>query len=286
MGSTASVIVGGGAPSLTEWALDELAFLERTWSRFRPDSDLCRLNAQAGDWVHVAPALLLALDRARTLWAETEGAFNPAVLHALEAAGYDTTFELVRSSDAPVRAPEPAPGFGAVQLDLDAGAVRLPAGVGVDLGGIGKGLAADIVAEGLVDRGAQSALVSVGGDMRVAGAAPSPAWAVPVEDPFCAGRTAFTHALGAGAIVTSTTRLRTWTRDGRRLHHLIDPRTGEPAASGVAAVVTTGPEAWLAEGLAKAALIDGVDRGGALLRNAGVSGWFFLDDGSMEATRP
>ena len=286
MGSTATVMVGGGDTSAVEWALDELAFLERTWSRFRPDSDLCQMNARAGEWTAVTPTLLLALDRARTVWESTAGRFNPAVLPALEAAGYDTTFDLVRCSDGPPPESGRVADFGDVEIDLGAGAVRLPSDVRIDLGGIGKGLAADLVAEGLVDRGADSALVCVGGDIRAAGQAPSRPWAVPVEDPCCDGRTVFTHALDTGAIVTSTTRMRTWTRGAERLHHLIDPRTGLPADSGVCAVVVAGAEAWLSEGLAKAALIAGVDQGGALLRGANVQGWFFLEDGSMRATAP
>jgi thiamine biosynthesis lipoprotein len=277
MGSTVRIMVGGGDPQLLDWALDTVALLERTWSRFRADSELSRLNEVAGRWCPVTPTMLLALERAAQLWQLTGGAFDPTVLTALERAGYDTTFERVRDSDDEPEA-EPAMGFGAVQIDVAGSAVLCPTGVRLDLGGVGKGLAADLVAEGLVARGATSALVSLGGDIRVAGTPPESGWDIPIEDPFCEQRTAFNVALASGAIVTSTTRFRTWQRGAHRMHHLIDPRTGSPADTGVVAVVASGAETWQVEGLAKASLIEGVERGAALLRRAHVTGWLVLDD--------
>jgi thiamine biosynthesis lipoprotein len=278
MGCTVHLMVGGGDPRLLDWALDTLALLERTWSRFRPDSELSQLNEGAGRWCPVTPTLLLALERAAQLWQVTGGAFDPTMLSALERAGYDTSFERVRDNDDEPVAAEPATGFGAVQIDVAGSAVLCPTGVRLDLGGIGKGLAADLVAEGLVSRGATSVLVSLGGDIRVAGTPPESGWVIPIEDPFCEQRTAFNVALASGAVVTSTTQLRTWWRGGHRMHHLIDPRTGSPADTGVVAVVASGAETWRVEGLAKASLIEGVERGAALLRRAHVAGWLFLDD--------
>ena len=284
MGSTAHLQVGDAPGPLVDWAVAEVERLEQCWSRFRPDSELSRLNASAGGWTAVSSRMLLSLERARALWSATGGAFDPTVFEALERLGYDRSFELVRN-DTETRAvgsaiDEPAPGFGAVEIDATASEVRIPPGTRLDLGGLGKGLAADLVAEGLVDRGARSALVSLGGDLRAAGDAPDGGWQIPIEDPFEEGSIRFERVLESGGLVTSTCGYRRWTHDGREVHHLIDPRTGAPSAAGVFAVVAQGPEAWWAEGLAKAVVVTGIDAAAALLHDTGVDVTVFLDDGS------
>lgn len=285
MGSTAVVTIGDADEALAGWALEELVRLERTWSRFRPDSELSALNDRPGEWVPVSRRLLEAVTRVLALWRVTGGAFDASVLDALERAGYDRTFAAIdRDDPRPAALPVQPVGCSAVEVDEGAGAVRLPPGCRLDLGGIGKGLAADIVAEGLVDRGARSALVAVGGDIRVCGQVPDGGWCIPVEDPFRPELTLFEHPLASGAVVTSTTLIRTWRRAGRRYHHIVDPRTGAPVAGDVAAVVAGAPTAWWAEGIAKAALVLGPAGGVELLRSAGVGGWIFATDGSLVAT--
>ncbi len=224
--------------------------------------------------------MLLALTCAADLHRITAGRFDPTIIAALEAAGYDRTFELV----APDTGREPAlaavPGFGTVEIDDVHSRVRLPIGTRVDLGGLGKGLAADLVARGLVERGARTVLVGMGGDLRARGEPPpAGAWDIPVLDPFDDTRVAFRFPLVEGAIVTSTTRIRSWSRAGRRRHHLVDPATGDSARSGITAVVAAAPDAWWAEGIAKSILVAGPDRGTRLADDAGVSAWVFLDDG-------
>src|SRR5205823_4463593 len=112
--------------------------------------------------------------------------------------------------------------------------VRAASGVRIDLGGIGKGLAADLVAQGLVDRGARTVLVGLGGDLVAHGESPPDgAWDVPVQDPADDERVAFRYPLARGALVTSTSRIRSWTRNGRSYHHIIDPATGDSARTDV-----------------------------------------------------
>jgi thiamine biosynthesis lipoprotein len=231
----------------------------------------------------VSATLLAALVRAREAWVLTGGAFDPTVLPALEGAGYDRSFELMARDDPrPPASVLPVAGFGRVELDVDELVVRLPAGVRLDLGGIGKGLAADLVAEGLVDRGARSALVGIGGDLRACGDAPSPdGWPVPVEHPADEHAVAFVHPLRAGGLVTSTTRIRTWRRAGRPMHHIIDPGTGAPAASGVIAVVVAASSAWRAETVAKAMIVVGERDAPALAARAGVDAWCCSADGTL-----
>jgi thiamine biosynthesis lipoprotein len=281
MGSPAHLIVATAPEPLVEWAATEVERLEQAWSRFRPDSELSRLGARAGEWVPVSPELLRALVRARRLWERTAGAFDPTILNALVSLGYDRTFAEVERVGAPGDVSSgPVAGFGVVEVDEIASAVRLPPGIGLDLGGLGKGLAADLVAEGLLLRGASSALVALGGDIRTAGDTPDGGWCVPVLDPFDADAVWRDVVLDAEAIVTSTSLMRRWRRGEHDLHHIIDPITGMPSEGDVVAVVARGPEAWWAEGLAKAAMVLGEAGAGPLLEGTGVTATLFRADGS------
>ncbi len=289
MGSTAHVVVGDAPPGVTEWALEEIERLENCWSRFRSGSELARLNASAGRWLDVSPPMLLALTCAVDLHLATRGLFDPTILESLERAGYDRSFESVDRDAAPAGAPGApvtAPGYGRVDIDVDAARVRVPAGVRIDLGGLGKGLAADLVSRGLVDRGARTALVSLGGDMRARGESPDGAWPIPVEHPLDDTRVAFVHPLADAALVSSTRRIRAWRRADQEFHHIIDPRTGDSARVPIVAVVAAARDAWWAEGIAKAVMIAGAAEGPDLARAAGVRAWLFVDDGRVIETEP
>lgn len=277
MGSTVHLLVGADdSGALADRALAEIERLERCWTRFRPDSELCRLNAARGTGkVRVSPTLWAGVSAAYDLWCETDGWFDPTVIDCLERTGYDRTFgEVSSDGPAPERGPQPTPGLAAVVLDASHRSVQLPPGVRIDLGGVGKGLAADLVADLLIDAGARSVCVSLGGDVRVAGEAPEGAWRIPVEHPVGDG-VAFDAAVPSGAVVTSTVRYRGWWRGGRRFHHLIDPTTGDPADRGLHSVVVAAATAARAEGLAKAALVAGTEVGAALVCRPGVQAWLF-----------
>jgi thiamine biosynthesis lipoprotein len=103
-------------------------------------------------------------------------------------------------------------------------------------------------------------------------------WNIPVVDPFADDRILFRVPLTDGAIVTSTTRIRRWTRADREFHHIVDPATGDPTRTGVAAVVASARDAWWAEGIAKAIIVGGIDAGIQLAVDARVRVWMFLDD--------
>ncbi|MGH2718976.1 MAG: FAD:protein FMN transferase, partial [Actinomycetota bacterium] len=163
------------------------------------------------------------------------------------------------------------------------------AGVGFDPGGIGKGLAADMVVEELLAAGATGACVNVGGDLRVAGRGPAAdrddrshhaGWVVAVDDPFGEGTVALL-GVGNGGVATTSRLRRHWTGpNGRAVHHLIDPRSGYPAATGLAAVTVVADEAWRAEMLAKAVFLAGPLAGPDLLDAVGAAGLLFDDAGA------
>jgi thiamine biosynthesis lipoprotein len=286
MGSTAEVVVFGPASEqLATWAMAEIERLEACWSRFQAASELCALNRQAGRPVPISVTLWAAIDAAATAWRVTEGRFDPTILAALVSLGYDRTFAAVAlDRSGPPHAAAVA-GFGQVELDPTSRQVTLPRGVGLDLGGIGKGLAADLVVDELLARGARSVSVSLGGDVRVAGEGPHAdgCWLVPVLSPSDDVELGV-FPLVDDALVQSTTCIRSWRAGGRVLHHLIDPRTGWPADTGVMAVVVTGPRAAEAEAFAKAALVAGPEAGPALLEGAGLDGWFITADGRVQGT--
>ena len=287
MGSTAElVIVGDSAPELADWATARIEQLEASWSRFRPDSELSHVCRLAGTGpVPVSQEMIEAVGHAVALWYVTDGRFDPTIRAALEACGYDRTFRLIASNGPPAPPARPAPGFDGVRIDRDRGTVTMPAGMHIDLGGIGKGLAADLVAVGLVERGARGACIALGGDVRVVGhSTTGMPWSVPIEDPRDESRTMGSRTLVEQAVVTSTTRFRRWQRGDATMHHLIDPATGAPARQGVASVVAQADEAWWAEGVAKAALIAGVGAGLELLERLGVAAIVVGDDGSFNST--
>jgi thiamine biosynthesis lipoprotein len=281
MGTDVTVLTLDGPADAGRDAAAAIEELEAHWSRFRPDSELCRLNAAAGAPVLVSADTYGLIDRAVDAWRTTGGRYDPTVLAALEAAGYDRSFESVQPSAEPPGASGPAPGCAGIVLDPVVLTVRLPRGMTLDLGGIGKGFAADLVARDLVDGDAQGALVNLGGDLRAVGRAPAPAgWVVEVDDPLGTGATGMV-AIAEGAVVTSTRLRRTWDRAGVAMHHIIDPRTGRPADTGLASVTVLAGEAWRAEVLAKAAFLAGVDGAAELVAASGATGLLVTDDGEV-----
>jgi thiamine biosynthesis lipoprotein len=288
MGSDARVIVGDAESDALEWAVAEIERLEACWSRFRSDSELTEINTHTGEWLPVSAPMLLALATATELHAATSGRFDPTILDALERAGYDRTFADVprATEDARDFVPEAAPGFARVEIDREHARVRIPRGVRVDLGGLGKGLAADLVARGLTERGARTALVSLGGDVCARGTPPDGGWRIPVEHPLDATGVLFEFPLTAGGLVTSTTQMRAWQRNGREYHHLIDPATGDAARTEFAAVVATAPEASWAEGVAKAMVVAGAAAAPALAHATGVHAWCVDYDGHVQEVAP
>lgn len=299
----------GGAVDAGWDLLDEL---ERRWSRFRPDSLVSRLNAADGEPVRVDTETRDLLRTAVEAWHLTDGRFDPTVLDALEVAGYVRSHELLapprhpwapvapslagegpqdraahrRHRDADPRSSElvatrrQPPWPEAITFDDVAGTAALAPGARLDLGGIGKGRIADLVAERMLAAGAAGALVDLGGDVVVAGEGPDAgAWAVAVEDPCEPERSLATVVLADGAVATSATTRRRWHHDGVDQHHLIDPATGQPSATDVAAATVVAGEATWAEVLAKAAVIAGLAEGVELIVRSGATGLLVTIDG-------
>ncbi len=261
MGTGAHLIVVGGRAGLVDRAARRIARLEGLWSRFLPQSEVSRLNAGAGRRVGVSPDTVELVERALDGWRMTGGAFDPTLLGAVIRAGYDRTFARIPPAAMPGRSRLQA---GCAGIEVGPDWVRLPAGSGFDPGGIGKGLAADIVADDLIAAGADGVCVNLGGDVRVAGTGPEGgAWTVAVEHPW-ADAPVVMLGLAGGAVATSTTLRRRWTVAGEPRHHLIDPRTGVSAGGPANLAAVVAGRAWLAEVHAKAVLIGSAWRGSGL----------------------
>jgi thiamine biosynthesis lipoprotein len=224
---------------------------EQRFSRFRDDSELSLVNGTAGGSVEISPEFAALLRRALEAAARTDGLFDPTVLPAVVAAGYDRNFdEVLAGARGALHPPDPCGRWGAVQLD--GLRLRMPEGVGLDFGGIAKGWTVDLAAQAAVRSGLPWALVNAGGDLRIAGRAPD--LAVAVEDPGHTQSECARLHLSSGALATSSIMARAW---GDGLHHLIDPRTGRPADGDVVQATVWAPSCAEAEVLAKAAVVGG-----------------------------
>jgi thiamine biosynthesis lipoprotein len=238
-----------------EAARREVAACEAALSRFDPASDLSRLNGAAGAWTPVDRRLVAALQLALRAREQTAGRFDPTVLPALVAAGYDRSFEQLEERPA-TTAPDWRAG-ALVELDEDAGLARLEPGAAVDLGGIGKGYAADRALDAMYAAwpALPGAIVDLGGDLALRGATPEGGpWRIAVADPRRDDRTLGVLSLDAGGVATSGRNVRRFGPAGS-LHHLIDPETGVSAESGPLTVTVVAPDAAEAEAHATALAI-------------------------------
>lgn len=233
---------------------------ERRFTRFSPDSELMQLNRSAGEWRQVSNEMFDLLKDAKSYVAPTRGLFNPAVLPALVASGYDRSIELLpddSSGPAEAASPSAATNFAELETDPDGRRVRLPHGMQIDLGGIAKGWLATRAAESIAPY-ADNCAVSAGGDITVVGL-PKDAegWPVGVEDPRQPEKDITTLLVRSGSVATSSVTKRKWRQAGKLKHHIIDPRTGQPAQSPWLSVTVVAPSATEAEAFAKACLIGG-----------------------------
>jgi thiamine biosynthesis lipoprotein len=244
--------------SLLQRIPEQVEAIEARLSRFRPASELMRLNDQSGRWVTVSDMLFENVHAAKHAARLTEGLYNPLVLPALLASGYDRSFERITQPET--AAPSSVGDWHAIDLRPNTSQVRLPEGSAIDLGGIAKGWTAAKIADELAVYG--PCMVDMGGDIAVRGTPMGQSgWLVEVEEP---GRDAVLESLWLSdtTITTSGIDYRRWTaQDGSTRHHIIDPRTGLPSDTDLVSVTIVHPHAPTAEAYAKAVLLMGSQNG-------------------------
>jgi thiamine biosynthesis lipoprotein len=242
---------------------------ERRFSRFRPESELSRLN-RLGQLSPASIPFLAALARAEHFVRLSQGRFNPTVGGALIAAGYDRSFEPgSETSMATSEALRPATPFEAIAIDPHQRSVTLPPGVSLDFGGFIKGWTVDQAARLLPP----NAVIDAGGDAVLRGTGPDgQGWIVDIEDPADPNLEVLTLRVRDRAIATSAPNRRRWRTPHGEMHHLIDPRTGQPSNLDLAQVTVLGDTVEVADVLAKTAFLLGAEAGRRLLqRQRGVA---------------
>lgn len=285
------VIAGQQAAETVQACLDELERLEEVFDRFQPDSELSRLNARAGaGWVAVSDELFVALQVALEVAEKSDGAYDPTVAPLVDTWGF-------REEDGriPDHAPPPSAGIASaiakvdyrqVQVDNERRRVLLPAGMELDLGGVAKGYALDRLAGVAGELGVESALMDLGGNIRVLGDRPAGGpWRIAVRHPRGSGRIYAVLPVSGKAVATSGDYQRYFTWKGRRYSHILDPRTGHPAAS-LTSVTVIAPSGALSDALSTAAFVLGPKAGKAFLESIpGVEGLFVDAKLRMTVTR-
>ncbi len=289
LGTTATVAVLDPAAlpaarvQLRQW----LEAVDLACSRFRPDSELARANAGAGTPVTISPLLSryvrFALDGARM----TDGRVDPTLGLQLRRVGYDRTFARVRERGVwrIAAAVDRGPSWTSVELDDSRGTLCVPAGAELDLGATAKALAADDAARAIATTCGTGVLVSLGGDLSVAGSAPPDGWPVLIADDHAALLTAAgpAVAVAAGGLATSSTAVRRWPTDSGEAHHILDPRTGRPAVTPWRTVSVAATSCAVANVSATAAIVLGETAVDWLARR-GLPARLVREDGTVART--
>lgn len=259
--------------------------VEANCTRFNSSSPLMRANASPRRWHQVPDVLYRALLEARSAHQRTSGLFDPRVLTDLVALGYDRTLAFTAGDVVTPRTPplEGRPrGTWRPRFRHDTREVLLEEGV--DLGGIGKGLAVRWSSQRLAVV-TSNFLVEAGGDCYCAGSAPDgEGWRVGVEDPFGGDEPLAVLALVNRAVTTSSVRLRQWRCGDEKVHHLIDPSTGRPGGQGLVSVTVVGKDPAAAEVNSKVLFLAGRSRIAASARQRGVAALWVDEQGGVGAS--
>ena len=265
-------LVTAGTTELFELLWQKINEFERQFSRFLAQSELSQFNHRAGERVAISPTFVALLKKVKQQAVATNGLFNPFILPALERAGYD--YSWITGSPALSGAKNVVP---AEQLTVGEDWAHIPAGTALDLGGIGKGYLLDSLAN-LVTADFSGYWFSLGGDILANGKdAVGLPWQIGIQSARDLGKTITEVVIpnpGRLAVATSGVTKRRGVKDGRPWHHLIDPRTGEPAETDVLTATVCAPSATEADVYASCAVILGKEDGQRFLREKGITEFY------------
>ncbi|MCX6520426.1 MAG: FAD:protein FMN transferase [Actinobacteria bacterium] len=275
------VVYGEQGERLLDQGEARLRDLESKWSRFLPDSDITRANHAAGTPVEVSADTIAVVQRALDGWRQTNGRFDITMLPALVEIGY--THSALSAMAAPIVPGRVVGLSGMVMVDPARSTITAPATSAIDLGGIGKGFAADLVADELIAAGASGVLVNLGGDLTVRGLpGDDTSWYLGIEDPSAPPKHVALLRVVTGGIATSGTTVRRWTSlDGSQRHHLIDPTTAQPATTATLTATVLAADCATAEVYATAAMMLDARSAVAMLDQLGLAGLVVGSDGGV-----
>ena len=258
---------------------------EQMLSRFLPESELSQLNRRAGAYVMVSPLLFNVMEEALEAARATRGLYDPTLLYQLQQMGYDRSFDTL-DLQQPMNEQDAHPGgdWRSIELDRYRQWIHLPEGVGVDFGGIAKGMVVDAALALLQKEGLTPALVNAGGDLSVAGTPPGESsWPIAIEgSEEHDNGSPWLVPLQYGSMATSGIARRHWQQGETLRHHLIDPRTGISAQNYMESVSVVAARCEQAEVAAKVAFLLGMERGSEFLHNHGLSGLLVQRDGTWK----
>ena len=252
---------------------------EQRFTRFSDASELAQLNRSAEVWFQASTEMYQVIEQAYHLAIETDGLFNPAILPALKQAGYDRSMDEIRKSPPRMQPPLEVEkhDFRQIQLDLATKSILLPQGMQVDLGGIAKGWIAEQAAQELAIVSSACA-VNAGGDMFLINLPEGETtWEIGLENPLDPDQDLAVLHVMPGAVATSSITKRQWKHNGQLKHHLIDPRSGQPAVTEWLSTTVWAESAAEAEVYAKALLIAGPQSVDGLLNNQSSKAFLAVD---------
>ena len=280
MGTNVHVVINGTQEHLT-YARRRLDELENKWSRFIPSSEITKMNNNESEPFEVSEDTATLIRRALEGYEITNGLFNPTILGDLIRLGYSSSFEKIEDKPQSNES-KFIHGDNAIHIDEN-NIVTLDPDTGFDPGGIGKGLAADLIAEELIRYGASGALINVGGDVRIDGIPPEGSgWKVEIAD--SDDSIIDTVVLNEGAVATSTTKKRTWDHNGEKVNHLIDPKSGKSVSGDIVLASVISAKCWQAEILTKFLMLEIKSKAFEKIEDLGAQGLVCYSNGKFETT--
>jgi FAD:protein FMN transferase len=270
--------------SLLSYAHVRLVGLEQLWSRFLDHSEISRLNAAPGRPIELSDATMHLLQKSLEAWTATSGTFCPFGERNIVHTGYDRSFSLLvpKIKNQSPLPPTRLSGIAPLILDGTNQTATLEHGFGVDLGGIAKGYAADLIVDELIELGADAAMVDVGGDVSCRNApGHDVVWRIEVEHPRDVNHIVATMDLHHGGVATSSTQRRRWkTLDGTYTHHLLNPHTSIAFDTGLIACSVAADSCADAEVMTKVLLCGGLDQCRSAAKVSSLDIVAVTDDGS------
>lgn len=254
----------------TEPFFEELVRLENLFSRHIEDSDIHKVNAAAGRRaVQVSPEVMEVMTAALVYYRKTGGLFDPTIAPLVDLWGIGTEHPSI-PTESDISSISPLIGCEFVKVDSEAGTLYLPqSGMELDLGGIAKGYVTEYLAGFLTDRGVTSAIINLGGNVRVIGSKPDGSfYRIAIQDPLGPkGRSIGSVTIKDGSVVTSGVYERFFERDGVRYHHILDPKTGQPSETGLLSVTILTKSGLHADALSTAVFLMGPEKGMTLIKS-------------------